>query len=104
MKITVLLGAALCTAALGVAAQPATIDATTSTGERVRLMPDGRWEYVDQKKAAVQQEARKKELEVREAEIKRERGAQGGGLLGIGRTLYEGDKDYNRGSLNPKTR
>ena len=33
-----------------------------------------------------------------------ERAAQGGGVLGFGRTIYEGEKDYNRGSLNPKTR
>ena len=80
------------------------VDAVTSSGERVRLLPDGRWEWGDQKKAAVQQEARKKEDDVRQTELKRERGAQGGGLFGLGRTLYEGDKDYNRGSLNPKTR
>ena len=99
-----LLALLVCAAACTAQAQSSVIDATTSTGERVRLMPDGRWEYVEQKKAAVQQEARKKEQEVRDAELKRERGAQGGGLLGFGRTLYEGDKDYNRGSLNPKTR
>ena len=36
--------------------------------------------------------------------LRRERNAQGGGLLGLGRTVYEGDKDYNRGTLNPKMR
>ena len=46
----------------------------------------------------------KKQEGVRQAEIKRERAAQGGGVLGFGRTIYEGDKDDNRGSLNPKTR
>ena len=30
--------------------------------------------------------------------------ADGATVIGIGRTLYEGDKDYNRGSLNPKLR
>ena len=85
-------------------AQSDVIEATTTSGERVRLMSNGRWEYVDQKKAAVQQEARRQEQVQREAEIKRERSAQGGGLLGLGRTIYEGEKDYNRGSLNPKTR
>ena len=39
----------------------------------------------------------------REAEIERERSAQGG-WLGIGRTIQPGDKDYNRGSLNPNRR
>ena len=102
MNMKIILGVLLACTALGAGAQ--VIDATTSNGERVRLMPDGRWEYVDQKKAAVQQEARKKEQDQRDVELKRERSAQGGGLLGIGRTLYEGDKDYNRGSLNPKMR
>ena len=102
MNMKIILGVLLACTALGLGAQ--VIDATTSNGERVRLMPDGRWEYVDQKKAAVQQEARKKEQDQRDVELKRERSAQGGGLLGIGRTLYEGDKDYNRGSLNPKMR
>ena len=90
----------------GAWAQQGPIEATTSTGERVRLLPDGRWEYVDGQKAAVQRTERaveaKKQEEVKQAEIKRERGAQGGGQLGLGRTIYEGDKDYNRGSMNPK--
>jgi hypothetical protein len=30
--------------------------------------------------------------------------AQGGLFGGIGRTIMPGDKDYNRGSLNPKIR
>lgn len=102
MNMKIILGVLLACTTLGAGAQ--VIDATTSNGERVRLMPDGRWEYVDQKKAAVQQEARKKEQDQRDVELKRERSAQGGGLLGLGRTLYEGDKDYNRGSLNPKMR
>ena len=85
-------------------AQTGAIEATTSSGETVRLMQDGRWEWVEQKKAAVQQEQRRQEDQQRQAELKRERGAQGGGLLGLGRTLHEGDKDYNRGSLNPKLR
>ena len=85
-------------------AQTSAIEATTVSGEKVRLMPDGRWEWVEQKKAAVQRQQRQQEDVQRQAELKRERGAQGGGLLGLGRTLHEGDKDYNRGSLNPKLR
>jgi len=89
-------------------AQQGAIEATTAGGEKVRLLPDGRWEYVDGQKAAVQRAERqveaKKQEEVRQAEVKRERGAQGGGVLGFGRTIYEGDKDYNRGTLNPKAR
>jgi hypothetical protein len=70
------------------------VEAVTSKGEKVVLFPNGRWEYADQKKAEVQREA------VR-AETERERGSQGG-LFGIGRQVYPGDKDYNRGSLGRK--
>lgn len=89
-------------------AQQGPIEATTSTGEKVRLLPDGKWEYVEGQKAAVQRAERqveaKKQEETRQAELKRERGAQGLGTIGIGRTIYEGDPDYNRGTLNPKMR
>lgn len=76
-------------------AQEQAVEATTSTGEKVRLFANGRWEYANEAKAVVQRQA----LEVDSA---RERAAQGG-LLG-GRRIYEGDKDYNRGTLNPKMR
>jgi len=72
-------------------AQNAPIEATTATGEKVRLLPNGRWEYADPVKAEPQKKAR-------EAEAERERNSQGG-LFGIGRTIPPGDKDYNRGSL-----
>ena len=68
------------------------LQATTAAGEKVRLLPNGRWEYVDPAKAEPQRKAR-------EAEVERERNAQGG-LFGFGRTIQPGDKDYNRGSLN----
>jgi hypothetical protein len=74
----------------------APLEATTATGEKVKLFPDGRWEYADPVKAEPQRKAR-------EAEIERDRAAQGG-WFGIGRRVYEGDKDYNRGSLNPSRR
>jgi len=77
-------------------AQTVPIDATTSAGEKVRLFPDGRWEYADPAKAEPQKKAR-------EAADERERSAQGG-WFGFGRKVYEGDKDYNRGSLNPNRR
>ena len=80
----------------GAWAADSVIEATTASGEKVRLLPNGRWEYADQKKAEVQRE-------VRRVEDEREAGAQGG-FLGLGRKIYPGDKDYNRGSLNPKTR
>ena len=74
-------------------AQDGAIDATTASGEKVRLLPNGRWEYADQKKAETQRAAA-------QAETTREQRAQGG-LFGLGRKVYEGDKDYNRGTLNP---
>jgi hypothetical protein len=82
--------AALCAA--GALAQGDAIQATTASGEKVRLLPNGRWEYADPVKAEPQRKAR-------EAEIEKERNAQGG-WFGIGRTIQPGDKDYNRGSLN----
>lgn len=100
--------AAFAAALAGASAHAQVIEATTAGGDKVRLLPDGRWEYADGAKAAVQKgeraaEARRQD-EARQAELRRERGAQGGGLLGLGRTIYEGDRDYNRGSLNPKLR
>ena len=87
---------ALLFAAGGAIAQESVIDAVTASGEKVRLLPNGRWEYVEEKKAEAQRELRR-------VEDAREAGAQGG-FLGIGRKVYPGDRDYNRGSLNPKTR
>jgi len=72
------------------------VEATTIKGEKVFLFPNGRWEFADQPKAQIQREERRVEDE-------RERTSQGG-FLGIGRRIYEGDKDYNRGSLNPNRR
>jgi len=72
-------------------AQEAVIEATTASGEKVRLLSNGRWEYADPKKAEPQRKAQAAELE-------RERNAQGG-WFGFGRTVQPGDKDYNRGSL-----
>lgn len=83
-------------AAGAVHAQDGAIEATTVAGEKVRLLPNGRWEYAEQKKAEAQREQRRVVDE-------REAGAQGG-FLGLGRKIYPGDKEYNRGSLNPKTR
>jgi len=74
----------------------APLEATTATGEKVKLFADGRWEYADPVKAEPQKKAR-------EEADQRERGAQGG-WFGVGRKVYEGDKDYNRGTLNPARR
>jgi hypothetical protein len=56
--------------------------ATTADGQAVHLYPNGRWAFVDAARAAEAQ----------------------GGVFGVGRTIMPGDKDYNRGSLNPKLR
>lgn len=77
-------------------AQEAVMEATTASGDKVRLYANGRWEFVEPKKAEAQRELRRVEDE-------RDASAQGG-FLGLGRKIYPGDKEYNRGSLNPKTR
>ena len=75
------------------------VEATTADGQKVRLFPNGRWEFTDAAKAAQAQKiaAGYPENQTRPVEAQ-------GGLLGVGRTLMPGDKDYNRGSLNPKLR
>ena len=87
---------ALLFAPAAVLAQAGAIEATTASGEKVRLFADGRWEYADPVKAEPQRKQR-------DAELERERASQGG-WFGVGRRIYEGDKDYNRGSLNPSRR
>ena len=72
--------------------------ATTADGQAVRLFPNGRWEFVDTAKAA---EAQKQAAEYPENKT-RPVEAQGGLFGSFGRTIMPGDKDYNRGSLNPK--
>ena len=75
------------------------IDAITVEGDKVRLYPNGRWEFVDAIKAAKasEQAAQYPENKTRPAEAQ-------GGLFGIGRTIMPGDKDYNRGSMSGKGR
>lgn len=75
------------------------LDATTADGQKVRLFPNGRWEFVDTAKAAVAQKVAAEYPENKTRPVEAQ-----GGLFGIGRTLMPGDKDYNRGSLNPKLR
>ena len=94
--IAVLLG--LATAGVTAAELDRTpVEAVTVNGEKVRLFPNGRWEYVDAAKAAA---AQQKAAAYPENQTRPE-GAQGG-LFGVGRIIMPGDKDYNRGSLNPK--
>ena len=95
---TVALLLALLVAGSGAAQEraPGTIEAVTASGEKVYLLPDGRWEFADPRKAEPQRAQRS-------AADQRERESQGG-LFGIGRRIYPGDPDYNRGSLNPNRR
>lgn len=76
------------------------LQATTVDGQKVRLFPNGRWEYVDVEKAAAAEKvaATYPENQTRPAD------AQGFVVGGFGRYVMPGDKDYNRGSLNPKMR
>lgn len=77
----------------------ATIDATTVQGDQVKLHPNGRWEFVDIKKAekaaAVAQQFPENQV--------CPPGAQGK-FLGFGRCILPGDKEFNRGSLSGKGR
>lgn len=97
----ILLACGLSTAALaedaGLDRTP--LEAVTVNGEKVRLFPNGRWEFVDAAKAAQAQQlsAQYPENKTRPLEAQ-------GGLFGVGRVVMPGDKDYNRGSLNPKMR
>ena len=80
-----------------IAADPSQpLDGTTAAGDRIRLYPNGRWEYVETTKA----EAQRPTIEAYE----KERSLEQGGLLGIGRKVKPGDADYNRGSLGGKSR
>ncbi|MBX3678696.1 hypothetical protein [Cognatazoarcus halotolerans] len=74
------------------------IDATTADGHAVRLLPNGRWEYRDAERQA---EAARVAETYPENHL-RPKDAQGG-WFGT-RYIMPGDPDYNRGSLNPKTR
>jgi hypothetical protein len=87
------------TRSAGAAEQNAPIEATTVGGEKVLLHPNGRWEYVNPQKAAAAREVAREYPENQGCPA----GWQGG-LLGFGRCIPPGDKDFNRGSLNPNRR
>lgn len=76
------------------------LNATTVDGQQVRLFPNGRWEFVDAAKAASAQQVAAQYPENQTRPID----SQGGVFGGVGRIIMPGDKDYNRGSLNPKLR
>ena len=76
------------------------IEGATVDGHKVRLFPNGRWEYMDPAKASAAQKVAAEYPENKTRPVD----AQGGLFGGFGRSVMPGDKDYNRGSLNPKTR
>ncbi|HEX6733936.1 MAG TPA: hypothetical protein VF096_03910 [Azonexus sp.] len=76
------------------------LDAQTADGQKVKLYPNGRWEFVDAAKA---EEAKRVAAEYPENKT-RPLDSQGIIIGGVGRVIMPGDKDYNRGSLNPKLR
>lgn len=86
-------------ALMPVASAQELIEATTASGEKVRLHPNGRWEYVDAQKAA----AAKTVADQYPENQLRPQAAQGC-MFGIGRCIMPGDRDYNRGTLNPGKR
>jgi hypothetical protein len=75
------------------------IQATTTQGDSVVLHPNGRWEFVDHKKAAVAKEVASQYEENQGCP----NGTQGG-FLGFGRCIPKDDKDFNRGSMSGKGR
>lgn len=93
-----LFGAIVLSCAAFAAEDKTPIEATTAAGDKVRLLPNGRWEYVDQGKQA---EAKAVADTYPENHLRPE-GAQGGWFGGG--YIMPGDKDYNRGTLNPKMR
>ncbi len=76
------------------------LEAVTVDGQKVRLFPNGRWEYADAAKAATAQQTAAQFPENNTRPVD----AQGGLFGNFGRVIMPGDKDYNRGSLNPKSR
>lgn len=98
MKHVVALLAAVMGASAFAADAPAPLEATTAAGDRVLLYPDGRWTFVEAQKAEAARKIAAKYPENQSAPA----APTQGGLFGIGRTIKPGDKDYNRGSLNPK--
>jgi hypothetical protein len=108
---TVAIGLILIAGSVWAQEAKAPIETTTPGGDKIRLFPDGHWEYVDGQKAAVQRTERaveaKKQQEAQQSPQQAVNDcphAQGGGQIGLGRTICPGDPDYNRGSLNPKLR
>lgn len=100
--VTRLLAALVLGAGVGAAQAQAPLEATTSGGDKVRLFPDGRWEYVDPAKRAAAPAAPAPGAPGSvNAQPSCPPGSQGG-LFGFGRCIPPGDPQYNRGSLGRK--
>lgn len=76
------------------------LEAVTVDGQKVKLFPNGRWAFADVAKAAEAEQVAAQYPENKTRPVE----AQGGMFGGFGRVIMPGDKDYNRGSLNPKAR
>ena len=101
MRAALLLIAALAAAPVLAADLDRTpVEALTADGQQVRLYPNGRWEFVDAAKAAEAQKIAADYPENKTRPVE----SQGVIVGGVGRYVMPGDKDYNRGSLNPKMR
>jgi|SRR5450830_830593 len=75
------------------------IEAVTNNGDKVILQPNGRWKFVEKEKAVAAEKVAKQYVENQGCP----NGTQGGFFgLGLGRCIAPGDKDFNRGTLNPK--
>lgn len=69
------------------------ITATSTTGDQVVLHLNGRWEFIDTKKALQAAKVAKQYPENQGCT-----NGEQGGLLGFGRCIPRSDKEFNRGS------
>jgi hypothetical protein len=108
----VLAAGVLAALAVGAAHAQAPIEATTPSGDRILLHPDGRWEYTDPAKRAASPKpappAAPPAAATPAAATPVAAGAcppgSQGHLFYLGRCVPPGDADYNRGSLSGKGR
>ena len=92
---------------VALAQAPAPTEATTATGEKILIYPDGRWEYADPAKRAASPQSGAQPTPTPAAGTATVAGAcphGSQGLFSLGRCIPPGDKDYNRGSLSGKGR
>src|SRR5262245_52133235 len=92
---------------IAMAQAPAPTEATTGTGEKILIYPDGRWEYADPAKRAANPPSAAPPVPTPAPGTATVAGAcppGSQGLFSLGRCIPPGDKDYNRGSLSGKGR